>query len=179
MMAGELGTTWDSQLQEKAVWPRDAGDTLELGHLPGHQAPGWGWAEGLETSPGGQTQVLGHGRLGLFPRNWSGTGRPVVPSALTINSKAGLSHTTATRNLLVFIFFQLVQVWADFSCDGLGQIPTWKSVLSQRAESFQAVGSSRSPQRNDHSIFLSQCHILQEWQQLNKIKMKPKSILKE
>lgn len=124
---------------------------------PGRTQAGSGWRvwrpSAATDSLRGLTQILGHGGVGLFPRNWAGTGRPLVSSAPTINSKAVLPHTTATCNLLVFTFFQLVQVCVVFSCDGHGQIPAWKSILSPRAEPFQAVRRSRSPWRKDHSIF--------------------------
>lgn len=66
-----------------------------------------------DRQPGGQT-APGSWQAGAVPKDLGKDRGSCGASAPAINSKAVLSHMTAACNLLLSIFFQLVQVWADF-----------------------------------------------------------------
>lgn len=151
-----MGTGWDqartsSHKQAQLGWGESGQGCGEMGTGNRYWALEGGWngscAMGDWGSPG-QEQVC------WCPQTWWSAAKP-------------LPQTTAGCYLLVFIFFQLVQICqicADFFHYVYGQIPAWKSVHCPSVETFQDVRSSWSPQRKkkktknkraDHGMFFS------------------------
>jgi len=145
LRAGEKGATGDPHPQAGRACPSQE----QGGRVHGAQAqpsasgtsPGMGRGQGRPAvGPTGRLALaaVGSWRLAagtdMGPGPWAGWGRPWgttqgqggrwVPSAPTTSTKAALPHTAVMFNLLFFIFFQLVQIWAGFFCDGHGHIPT-------------------------------------------------------